>query len=241
MWPISWIALPALQPLPRVTVCCPPCLPTERRASAPGHELDAVGVLRLRWPGSAGTKREVRVRLPVRDRVGDPSLVRQARVDVIRDRAVGPTELGSADHHRRRDRFAGELCSTHLGLLLDALDRAEVDVALDDRHPVDRDVLDRLRAEREPVDERCTDVVPVPCLALRLRLARPARTLGGTLLGHHGLLVFDRRVPAPPKPGGTAESRLSPCRNESTGAGRMLWAPPAGRAAACDADGFWLS
>ena len=44
---------------------------------------------------------EAGIRLPMSDRSGHPILAGQCRVDVVRDGAVGPTELGTRDHDRR--------------------------------------------------------------------------------------------------------------------------------------------
>ena len=67
--------------------------------------------------------------LPVRDRVGDPLLVGHGRVDLVGHLAVGPAELAAGDDD-------GTLAAipAHGGVgLLDLLDAAEIDVALEDR------------------------------------------------------------------------------------------------------------
>jgi hypothetical protein len=74
----------------------------------------------------------------------------------------------NCDHNR----LACKLGATHLGLILDLLHGPKVDVALDDRHPVDGDVLDGLTAESRAVDVGGANVVAIPRLALGLRFSR---------------------------------------------------------------------
>ena len=108
-------------------VLAAPALADHRRAAAAVlevHEVRELGRVRA----VAQDEPDRRVLLPVRDRVRDPLLVRHPGVDVVRHLPVGPSELLARDADRCQGR-CGRVRGSEL------LDRAEDDVALEDRRP----------------------------------------------------------------------------------------------------------
>ena len=123
-----------------------------RRAAGTRPVCDPVGVLR-RVRRRAQDESVVRVRLPVGDRVGHPTLVGKSRVDVVRDQAVRPSLVGARNDDAGRYEPAGELL-LDLSLASDLVRGPEHDVPLEHREPVDLGVLDGAIDKRRAVDQR---------------------------------------------------------------------------------------
>ena len=114
--------------------------PDLRRTAAARTKGHVVGL------GRSEHESELRERLPMRDGTRHARLVRQRRVDGVRDAAARPAELGAGEDHAHCN-VAGLLAPDLLGLLAHLLLGAQDDVAFEEGQAVGNDVLDGLGRE----------------------------------------------------------------------------------------------